>query len=332
MRGSSKRIGNALLLLMLASADKAQSYMGPQNHRPHRSSREEWSVKIDTPHSLRCRRISEQHLIVKDVEGGCSSIQGSRDVSLQASSIASVRPGSSWTPVADEAILSPLEAWCLAHLDRWYHQSQAVKCPFFRRRYGDLLDNLEQVMKYTIIRRECWPLMGPPQAWRPAGANKKQQLIKYKNIAIEDLRTHILSDWKPETGKGYYVTGKLTTACYRDDCLFLGPDPDMPIKGLRKYIGVAAHLFDGDASRTTLHSLNVVGNTLEAEWQMKGILRLPWRPSLPTLSGRTVYHIDEDGLIDVHEEFWDISASRAFCFTLFPGLSKHIWKDSNTNQ
>jgi hypothetical protein len=193
-----------------------------------------------------------------------------------------------------------------------------------------MLDNLEQIMKYTIIRRQCWPLMGPPQAWRPAGSNKKQQMIKYKNLSIDELMAHVWSDWKPETGKGYYITGKLTTACYRDDCVFMGPDPDMPIKGLRKYVGVAAHLFDVDASRTTLHSLKVLDDTIEAEWELKGILRLPWRPSLPTLSGRTVYHVDEEGLIYRHEEFWDISVAHAFCFTLFPDLAKQIWKDTET--
>ena len=53
-------------------------------------------------------------------------------------------------------ILSPLEAWLLSHMDRWYKQSQSLKCPFLRRRFGDALDNLETTIKYTLIRRECW--------------------------------------------------------------------------------------------------------------------------------------------------------------------------------
>eukprot|EP00429_Kryptoperidinium_foliaceum_P117239 CAMPEP_0176306672 /NCGR_PEP_ID=MMETSP0121_2-20121125/63618_1 /TAXON_ID=160619 /ORGANISM="Kryptoperidinium foliaceum, Strain CCMP 1326" /LENGTH=158 /DNA_ID=CAMNT_0017648419 /DNA_START=1 /DNA_END=473 /DNA_ORIENTATION=+ len=158
--------------------------------------------------------------------------------------------------------------------------------------------------------------MGPPQAMRPAGVNKKLQRMKYKGVSLEELRTFVWRDWKPETGKGYYITGKLTTACYRDDCLFSGPDPDMPIKGLRKYVGVAAHLFDFDQSRATLKSLEVVDDTLVAEWRLRGILRLPWHPHLPTFSGKTVYHVDTDGLIEQHEEFWNISVAHAFCFTL----------------
>jgi len=227
------------------------------------------------------------------------------------------------------ATFLPLEAWCLTHLDQWYHQSQKLKCPFLRRRYGDILDNVEKVMKHTVIRRQCWPLMGPPQAWRPAGANKKLWWVKYKGLSLDELRTFVWRDWKPETGKGYYVTGKLTTACYRDDCLFSGPDPDMPIQGLRKYVGVAAHLFDADQSRATLRSLEIVGDTLVADWQLQGILRLPWRPHLPTFDGTTVYHVDDDGLIERHEEFWEISVAHAFCHTLFPDIAKRIWNDES---
>ena len=237
-----------------------------------------------------------------------------------ATSIASLSPTSTGT-------LNPLEAWCLSHLDQWYCKSQAIKCPFLRRRLGDALDNVETIMKNTVIRPECHELMGPPQAWRPAGLNKKVNQIKYKGLDLESLRQYVLQDWKADTGKGYYVTGKLTTAIYRDDCLFLGPDPDMPIKGLRKYVGVAAHLFDVEQSRATLKSLDIVDNTLVARWQLRGILKLPWRPHLPTFSGATTYHFDEEGLVEKHEESWDMTVAHAFCHTLFPDLAKHIWKE-----
>lgn len=205
-----------------------------------------------------------------------------------------------------------------------------MKCPFLRRRSGDVLDKVESVMKHTIIRQQCWPLMGPPQAWRPAGYNKRLRVIKYKGMTLETLKEYVLEDWKADTGKGYYVTGKLTTAIYRDDCHFLGPDPDMPIKGLRKYVGVAAHLFDSDQSCATLKSLDIVGDTLVADWKMEGVLRLPWRPHLPSFSGSTVYHFDEEGLIQRHEETWDISSAQAFAKTLWPEGAKHIWKEGES--
>lgn len=236
-------------------------------------------------------------------------------------------------PLSVTQQLSPLENWCLTRLDNWYRQSQSLKCPFMRRRSGDILDALETMTKHLVVRKGCWPLMEPPQAHRPAGTNKKTNVIKYKELSPDEIHKHILKDWKPETdGKGYYITGKLTTQLYQDDCLFLGPDPDLPIHGLRKYVGVASHLFDYDTSSATLHSLEMVqddqNNTEKkfvAKWTMSGILRLPWRPALPTFSGETIYHIDKEGLICCHEESWDCSALRAFCYTLLPQFSNIIW-------
>jgi hypothetical protein len=264
------------------------------------------------------------------------------------------------TPVA--AVLSPLEAWCLTRMDQWYATSQSVKCPFLRRRSGDMLDNVEWLLNQFVIRPECRQVK---QAHRPAGTNKKQNTKKYRHLSMDRLRQYIYEDWvKADTGnKGYYITGKLTTGVYRDDCLFLGPDPDMPIHGTRKYVGVASHLFDYTVSEAVLHSLKVVPvdelpsrrlrpatmhdiklrrqqqqheqsktggisnkTCLVADWTLSGILRLPWKPSLPTFSGQTIYHLDNDGLIICHEESWDCSAIHAFCHTLLPDLAGMIWQ------
>lgn len=256
--------------------------------------------------------------------------------------------------VSPGPVLTPLEALCLSRMDQWYAKSQSAKCPFLRRRSGDLLDTVEAVLNHIVVRKECWQT---PQAHRPAGSNKKLNTIKYKHLTPQQLYQCVLQDWiKGETGhKGYYVTGKLTTAMYRDDCLFLGPDPDMPIHGMRKYAGVASHLFDYDASEAVLTSLNVVpaqelplvslrqqegqqsktckncggqDTCLVAEWTLSGILRLPWRPSLPTFSGQTIYHLDEDGLIVCHEESWDCSVLQAFCHTLLPDLANRVWREN----
>jgi hypothetical protein len=229
-------------------------------------------------------------------------------------------------------ILSPWEAACLVRMDRWYTKSQTLKCPFMRRRLGDVLDTTEVLMKYTAIRPACWPLLGPPQALRPAGRSNKMK-EKYKGLSLEQIKTHLERDWKTHNHKGYYVTGKLTTAIYRDDCQFTGPDPDMPIKGLRKYIGVAAHLFDQTASGAELLSLDEIiqhpsstSRALLAHWQMHGILRLPWKPHLPVFQGTTTYFLDEEGLIEHHAETWNISAVQAFCQTLWPEMARRLWR------
>jgi hypothetical protein len=221
--------------------------------------------------------------------------------------------------------------------------------------------------------------MGLPRAYRPPNAkprgkqhntnNNDNCNAKQKGLSLEELATILRNDWRADTphhpNKGYYLTGRLTTAIYRDDCLFLGPDPDLPLRGLRKYLGVAAHLFEYQSSKATLTSLKIVepkaatttanhhsstdsidnendldistipstlatAATLVATWELEGVLRLPWKPKLPHLSGQTIYHTDGDGLVACHEEEWfDCSAPRAFCATFLPGLAAHIWPGSN---
>ena len=254
---------------------------------------------------------------------------------------------------------SPLEAWCLNTLDEWYSRSQSLKCPFFRRRSADLLDVIESVVRKVVIRSNHHPLLGPPQAFRPVRPAAPSKKI---GLSTKEIYEILLGDWKATStvinssnsnnnnnniNKGYYLTGRLTTVVYRDDCLFLGPDPDLPLRGLRKYMGVASHLFEYHTSTATLLSLDVVPDEphaknkstptttttttaakLIAEWQLEAVLRLPWKPHLPKLLGQTIYHIDSDGLIWCHEEHWyDCSAPKAFCATFLPSIATLFWPD-----
>jgi hypothetical protein len=230
------------------------------------------------------------------------------------------------------AVLLPIEAWCLSHLDIWYAKSQMTKCPFLRRRAGDFLDVVEAATKHTLIRRQCWPLMGMPQGCRPAGYNKKLRQINFRGLSLGQMKKHISKDWKMDSGKGYYITGKLTTAIYRDDCVFDGDDPDLPIRGVRKYAGVAANLFDYEKSCCTLKSLDIVDDMMIAHWKLQATLRLPWKPQIPLTHGTTRYFFDEDGLIERHEESWDISTVEAFGRTFFPDFwnQHHGRVDSET--
>jgi Uncharacterized conserved protein (DUF2358) len=267
--------------------------------------------------------------------------------------------------------LSPWEVWWLTHLDQWYNTSQKLHCPFWRRRLGDSLDHVEQLVQHFVIRRDAWPLLGPPRGWRPPGMDIKAAAAaaarrsttggvvvvsssKQYGVSLQALQQVLIHDWKAATThKGYYVTGRLTTSIYRNDCIFDGPDPDMPIRGLRKYMGVASHLFDVTKSHATLLSLEQVvlhsdddDNTdarprphLLAHWELQGVLKLPWKPSFPTFRGTTRYYLDQDGLIERHVETWDVSVARAFCHTLWPQLAEQIWsnnknknRDNNKNK
>jgi hypothetical protein len=238
--------------------------------------------------------------------------------------------------------LSPWEVWWLTHLDQWYHTSQKIHCPFWRRRLGDSLDQIEPLVQYLIIRRDAWPLLGPPRSWRTPQDAARRAIAKQTGVSVQALQQVLYHDWKAATThKGYYVTGRLTTSIYRNDCIFDGPDPDMPIRGLRKYMGVASHLFDPQKSHATLLSLEQVQEEengdappphLLAHWELQGVLKLPWRPSFPTFRGTTRYYLDADGLIERHVETWDVSVAHAFCHTLWPQLAKQIWKNNNKNK
>lgn len=254
--------------------------------------------------------------------------------------------------------LNVVEAWCKVHMDVWYGNAMSIRCPFFRRRTADLLDGADMVMRFLVVRHKSLPLMGPPPGWRAAtgningnGSRRHPALAppKRKGLPIDVLAETIRRDWGVGTDwnqqdrlprhKGYYITGRLDSTVYRDDCWFEGPDPDMPVRGLRKYLNAASQLFDTKASTAELLTLNVVeddvgdgspssggGSTIVATWRLQGVLHLPWRPSLPVWTGRTVYHLDDDHLIYRHEEYWDISVLQAFTQTLFPQLGNRIWK------
>jgi hypothetical protein len=156
---------------------------------------------------------------------------------------------------------------------------------------------------------------------------------KSPNLSIQQLADIIRKDWREDTLKGYYITGKLNTTIYRDDCLFDGPDPDMPVRGLRKYINAASQLFEHQTSTATLKSLEIVDDrTIMVGWELEAVLHLPWHPKLPVWTGSTTYHLDEDGLVYFHEDAWDMSVFQAFTETFFPSVASRIWKPSLTEQ
>jgi len=312
--------------------------------------------------------------------------------------------------------LNPIEFWCTTHMDVLYDKSLSMKCPFFRRRTTDLLDGIDMIMRFVVIRHKSLPLIGPPPSCRSIAATGsafcRTRTIatskitasnavekKHKNLNVHDLLEIIRVDWKstatatatatsnkgettktkkiinqPQQNnknnhKGYYITGRLNTAIYRDDCLFDGPDPDMPVRGLRKYLNAASQLFDTKTSTAELLSLEIIndndiGNrsndnnkdndedipvifkrtaiartkklttrkstkttttTIVARWKLQGVLQLPWHPSLPVWTGKTVYHLDDEHMIYCHEEFWDISVLQAFTQTLWPYVGNCIY-------
>ena len=243
-----------------------------------------------------------------------------------------------------------------ANLDSLYDQSSGIKCPFFRRRAADLIDNAAMIGQFLLIRHKSLPgisdlfldnhlpedmeLSAP--GCKPLGRHIKVHpdgtADKTRHLSITDITQRIHNDWIGGVAgidKGYYITGKLDSTIYRDDCLFDGPDPDMPVRGLRKYLSAASHLFDPRESNAQLLSIMHHENSgdkgygmIEVTWRLGGVIMLPWHPKVESWTGRTKYHLDDEGLIYLHEEEWDISVWQAFICTLYPNAKRWgIWEE-----
>ena len=283
------------------------------------------------------------------------------------------------------------EDWCIQQLQLRYNEALRIKCPFFRRRASDLLDGLDMILQFLLVRHKSISLLDftrttsttttttPPTTTSrlastitasTAGSSSSSssstitntnsnsnrntyiqhsstiaqstETEKLYNLSIEEMLAIIIEDWKVTNHKGYYVTGKLSTCIYHDDTLFDGPDPDMPVKGLYKYINAASQLFDTKHTFCELLSIEtqpeqVLADTntnsnqiiIVAKWKMHGRLRLPWKPVVPEWTGTTRYYRHpHTGLIHQHIETWDISVLQAFVQTLFPTtMTKHMFQD-----
>mmetsp|Transcript_40293 Transcript_40293/g.94684 ORF Transcript_40293/g.94684 Transcript_40293/m.94684 type:complete len:408 (-) Transcript_40293:287-1510(-) len=245
-----------------------------------------------------------------------------------------------------------------------YVRCSTIKCPFFKRRASDVVDSIATVLNFLAARHKSlwWDL---PEEWFDgeievpgcrAGSTEKATGFPLENVALA-----VMADWVGEEpgslgllsgkmntergigdeennvqllqvpcslgSKGYYITGRLNRAYYRNDCIFNGPDPDMPVRGLRKYLAAASRLFDPGRSTADLTSIGIDRrrNVIIVTWRLGGVLMLPWRPKVPSYTGRTTYYVDGDGLICQHEEDWDISVLEAFIRTIRPGLGNLIW-------
>ena len=177
-----------------------------------------------------------------------------------------------------------------------------------------------------------------PPGWKAVGKHVRKNadgtVCKNRNLPLFTIAQTIERDWLcgPQQAKGYYLTGRLNSTIYRDDCLFNGPDPDMPVKGLRKYLSAVSHLFERESSFAQLLDLRAeegggrLGRgAVVVRWRLGGTLMLPWRPAVWPWTKTTTYHLDEEGLVYLHEEEWDVTVLEAFVCTVFPKLGERMW-------
>ncbi|KAJ8613897.1 hypothetical protein CTAYLR_008684 [Chrysophaeum taylorii] len=179
---------------------------------------------------------------------------------------------------------------------------EEIRCPFWRRRAGDALETIGRFL--ASRHKTLLPAYG-------CGGEKRTH--REVCAVMEDVYAEF-------TKRRYYVTGRLDASLYARDCVFDGPDPDMPVRGPEKFADALSGLFD-HRSKCDLLSLEAGDNlTITALWRLEGVLRLPWRPSVKPFLGQTTYTLDEEGLIDTHIERWSISAFDAFASTLVPRI------------
>ena len=265
----------------------------------------------------------------------------------------------------------------LQNLDNFYTQSSAtIRCPFIKRRIADTIDNFYLLSNFLIIRHKSLLALfgmdvtdvgfievpGCKAVGRHFSLDEFGNSVKMPNLPLTELQAIIQEDWDKEKNKGYYVTGKLNSKIYRNDCFFDGPDPDMPVRGLRKYLNAASNLFDSKHSFATMNDIEVVALSkkeqenrmricldtrndddcatmnqdynqyaIQVNWKMEGVLMLPWRPKVKPLTGWTRYYLDNNGLICYHQEGWDVSVMEAFIGTILPSVHEKVWGNTVEN-
>jgi hypothetical protein len=208
--------------------------------------------------------------------------------------------------VADDA-----ERW----LKRVQQRARGVKCPFWRRRFGDMIDGALTVARFVAARHKSWEIPVDIALLTPAGTAGSSR-PKRRGLSMAELQA-ILHDDLVE--RQYYVTGRLSSCVYADRCLFDGPDPDMPVRDVQRYSDALRGLFDPSSSRIDLIELRQHGDrSFIADWRLEGALQLPWHPAIKPFTGSTLYELDEEGLICSHTETWSISALDAFVSVFFP--------------
>ena len=200
-------------------------------------------------------------------------------------------------------------------------RAQGVPCPFFRRRFTDAVESAQLVIAWVHARHKSLPI-DQPALLLPAAGDKRAHLPLgvLADVLREDFVRHA------------YVNGRLTRAVYDDECFFDGPDPDMPVRGVRKYCLAVSGLFDTRRSECRLLGEPVVdeaARTIRCHWRLAGVLRLPWKPTFKPYLGHTTYYVDaRSGLIRSAIEQWSIHPIVAFLSVLLPRVADRIAPDA----
>ena len=149
----------------------------------------------------------------------------------------------------------------------------------------------------------------------PLGAVKRVGGDKRTDLTAQKVRDQLERDLRDGQ---YFVTGNLTREIFQDDCRFTDPTND--VVGLSRYLTALGLLFDPATSSVDLYDIKVTSETtVEAEWQLQGYLRFPWKPRVEPYTGRTTYTLDPDTkLVKTQFQTWNISGAKAIAESFTP--------------
>jgi len=104
----------------------------------------------------------------------------------------------------------------------------------------------------------------------------------------------------------YFVTGRLTTEIFDNQCEFVDPTNDTT--GPENYLRALRVLFDpARSSVRLLEDIEVINeSTLRGVAVLEGVLKLPWKPRISPTTVTVTYTRDPNtGLITKQSESWD---------------------------
>ena len=205
---------------------------------------------------------------------------------------------------------------------RLNEQSSDIRCPFWRTRAYDALESALAVANFVAARHRSildrpWLPGSERSLFEPLSLPVTSLGPKTTGMALEAVMDVVRRDY--EEGQ-YYVTGRLSQNVYDDSCFFDSPDPDMPVRSLKRYSDALKGLFAPQLSSIELVKMEACadGTSFVAHWRLSGALKLPWRPAIKPYAGATLYELGDDGLIVSHTETWSISVLDAFVSTAWP--------------
>lgn len=111
-----------------------------------------------------------------------------------------------------------------------------------------------------------------------------------------------------------------TYSIYAEDVYF--QDPLNKFRGVKRYqqmIGFINTWFID--VKMDLHDIQQLGDTIKTEWTLSWNTPLPWKPRI-AIPGWSELHLNQNGLIDSHVDYWKCSRLDVVKQHIFPATSK----------